>query len=117
MSILRLRSSSRTWRMTASSGGCDGIMGVVRDNLVTLVSDDRFQADPGAEITTARLAEESAAAAYDEVLNIQGDRSKITFKFRVESGPFHDRWRGSWHGQVVLTQQRDAPPVDAAKCE
>jgi hypothetical protein len=50
---------------------------------ILTLSGDRFQADPGAKITTARRAEESAAAAYDKVLNIQGDRSKVTFKFRV----------------------------------
>jgi Trypsin-like peptidase domain len=76
-----------------------------------------FQADPGAKITAARLAEESAAAAFDKVLNIQADRSKVTFTFRLESGPFYDRWRGWWHGQVVLTQQRDTPQASSTKCE
>ncbi|UFZ06356.1 serine protease [Bradyrhizobium ontarionense] len=76
-----------------------------------------FQADPGSKITAARLAEASAAAVFDKVLNIQGDRSKVTFKFRLESGPFYDRWRGWWHGQVVLTQQRDTPQASTATCE
>ena len=82
------------------SGGCDGSMGAVRHNSVTLVSGDRFQADPGAKIAKARRAEESAAAAYDKVLNIQGDRSKVPFKFRV--------WRAarSMIGSVVGSTDR-----------
>ena len=77
-----------------------------------------FQADTGAKIVSVRMVEESAAAANDKAVNIQGDRTKATFKFRLESGPFFDRWRGWWHGQVVLTQQQEVQqPQARASCD
>lgn len=64
-----------------------------------------FKAENGTKVVTARLVEESAAAVYDKVLNINNDRTNVNFRFRLESGPFYDRWRGWWHGQVLLTLQ------------
>lgn len=69
-----------------------------------------FQADSDAKIISARYIETSANAASDKVINISADRTKATFKVRLESGPFYDRWRGWWHGQIILTQQRESGP-------
>jgi hypothetical protein len=66
-----------------------------------------FPAETGAKIVSARFVEESAAAASDRVITIRDDRTQANFKFRLESGPVFDQWRGWWHGQIVLTQQRD----------
>ena len=66
-----------------------------------------FSADDGATIISARLVEESAAAASDKRATISPDRKTATFHFRLESGPSFDRWRGWWHGQVVLTEQTE----------
>jgi hypothetical protein len=65
-----------------------------------------FAAEPGSKIVSARFIEDSATAVSEKNLNISADRTKVTFTFRLESGPFYDRWRGWWHGQVVLTMQR-----------
>jgi hypothetical protein len=78
-----------------------------------------FSADPKSMIVSARFVETSAAAASDKLLNISADRASATFRFRLESGPFYDQWRGWWHGQIVLTEQSTdvaRPPV-AASCE
>jgi hypothetical protein len=42
----------------------------------------------------------------------------VSFKVRLESGPFYDRTRGWWHGQIILTQQRDSDQNQAkAGCD
>jgi hypothetical protein len=66
-----------------------------------------FKANPGAKIVTGRLVEESANSADDKSLNISGDRTEAVFRFKLESGPVYDQWRGWWHGQVVLTQRNE----------
>ncbi len=77
-----------------------------------------FPADSGAKIVSARYVETSANAASDKVLNISSDRTNVNFKVRLESGPFYDRWRGWWHGQVILTQQRGSDQNQAkAGCD
>jgi S1-C subfamily serine protease len=67
-----------------------------------------FQADPNATIISARYSETSQNGSGDKVLNIGADRKSVEFRFRLESGPFYDRWRGWWHGQVILTQQHES---------
>lgn len=73
-----------------------------------------LKADDRATIVSARLVEESATAASDKRITISEDRKSATFHFRLESGPSFDRWRGWWHGQVVLTQQTAPPPAVTA---
>jgi hypothetical protein len=75
-----------------------------------------FQADSGAKIISARYVEASANKASDKVIDISGDRTKATFKVRLESGPFYDRWRGWWHGQVILTQRESETSQSKAGC-
>jgi hypothetical protein len=68
-----------------------------------------FVAETDATIAAAKLAEESAAAAFDKSLTIGGDRKSANFHFRLDSGPAYDQTRGWWHGQVILTEQRATP--------
>jgi hypothetical protein len=76
-----------------------------------------FYAEPDTTIVSARLVEESAAAASDKRVTISPDRKTATFHFRLESGPSCDRWRGWWHGQVVLTEQTGSPAEVIQKAE
>jgi len=76
-----------------------------------------FRADAGAKIVSARLVEESVNFASDKTLNIAGDGSEAVFRFKLQSGPLYDRWRGWWNGQVVLTERYATPPKQDAGTE
>ncbi|TBH45435.1 serine protease [Rhizobium leguminosarum] len=65
-----------------------------------------FDAEDGAEIVDARFEATSEAHSTDRSVVISGDRKSVTLKFRLESGPFYDQYRGWIHGQVVLVQRR-----------
>ena len=68
--------------------------------------ESNFAAENGAEITDARFNATSEAHSFDRSVVISGDRKSATLRFRLESGPIYDQYRGWIHGQVVLVQRR-----------
>ena len=66
----------------------------------------RFNAEPGYRITACNIAAATANKSQDVTCNIDAGRTSAAFRFRLESGPAIDRWRGWWGGTVTLQQQR-----------
>lgn len=68
--------------------------------------DHRFEADPGYMITGCNFVATSANHAGDVTCNVSPAGVNAVFRFRLQSGPAVDRWRGWWAGTVSLEQRR-----------
>jgi hypothetical protein len=70
---------------------------------------ETFSADPGFRVVDATFRSSSAARAGDIKQNISPDGSKITFSYRLTSGPAVDRYRGWLRGDLVMKQEQLTP--------
>lgn len=70
---------------------------------------ETFLAGPDFRIVEATFRPSSAARAGDIKHNISPDGSKITFSYRLTSGPAVDRYRGWLHGDLVVKQEQLTP--------
>jgi hypothetical protein len=66
----------------------------------------RFLAEPGYEITGCTFHANSANHSRDEGCNVVPGGAAAVFRFRLQSGPQVDRWRGWWGGTVKVDQRR-----------
>lgn len=64
-----------------------------------------FNALDGYEITSYRIDVASINNAEIVSQSLSEDKSKITLKLKIKSGPFFDRWRG-WIKAQVITEQK-----------
>ena len=64
----------------------------------------RVLAEPGYIIESCDARAQSANNARSTVCVIAVDGKSAEFTTKLESGPFYDRWRGWWHGDLTLKQ-------------
>lgn len=62
--------------------------------------------EPGYSVTGCTFFATSANHAGDVTCNVSPGGKNAVFRFRLQSGPAVDRWRGWWAGTVALEQRR-----------
>lgn len=69
----------------------------------------RVTAEPGYVIESCTFRAQSENNSKSATCTIAPDGKSAEFRTILESGPFYDRWRGWWHGDLTLKQKLAQP--------
>jgi V8-like Glu-specific endopeptidase len=69
-----------------------------------------FKALPGFTIDTFQFVSESQSNASPPDFVLSGDKTNLTVRTNVTSGPFFDQWRGWISGKIITNQKQNCAP-------